>query len=326
MPESLSADVPHETVLDVVSTMLSTPVTTLTYTSRQLHGGTLGDVRHIEGHADGTPFRVVRKTQRQWERHGDPGSWRREYDLYQGALAETHSTAEAGLRVPTCYRAQLTEGVIELWLEYLEGTTGLDLTADMYECAAEALGRFQADAAQHPQRWERANMSPITFAETFYEHYRSWPRVYDYVRSENELPDTVNAMLIAFDAHSDAVYQRIRRLPVAVTHRDFWVANLLVSDAVGVIDWDTTGWGYLGEDLASLLVDEANVELLEENYRRCIPAYFRGLGAMGEGIADHCIREHILMMFGYRLVEWFLDSSGTERDLHRRTLEIIARL
>ena len=113
---------------------------------------------------------------------------------------------------------------------------------------------------------------------------------------------------------------------MVVTHRDFWVANLLVNDDVWAIDWDTTGWGYLGEDLASLLVDEADVEHLEENYRRCIPAYYRGLGAIGEGIADHAIREHILMMFGYRLVEWFLDASGAERDLHRRTPEIIARL
>ena len=113
---------------------------------------------------------------------------------------------------------------------------------------------------------------------------------------------------------------------MVVTHRDFWVANLLVNDDVWAIDWDTTGWGYLGEDLASLLVDEADVEHLEENYRRCIPAYYRGLGAIGEGIADHAIREHILMLLGNQRVEWFREAGGAGRDLHRRTLEIIARL
>lgn len=45
-------------------------------------------------------------------------------------------------------------------------------------------------------------MSDLTYAETFYERYRSWPRVYDYVRSANELPEAVTSMLIEFDDHA----------------------------------------------------------------------------------------------------------------------------
>ena len=321
-PDVPGSDAPWPVLLDVLSTMRGVAVTEASYTVSELHGGTLGQVRLVQGVAIDVPFSVVWKTQRRWERHGDPDSWRREYDLYQGPLGQPSAV---GLRWPACYRAELTEEGVELWLQYIKGTTGLDLTPDMYERAAEALGRFQANqASQNASAW--SVMSDLTYAETFYERYRSWPRVYDYVRSANELPEAVTSMLIEFDDHAEAIYERIRRLPVVVTHRDFWVANLLVNDDVWAIDWDTTGWGYLGEDLASLLVDEADVEHLEENYRRCIPAYYRGLGAIGEGIADHAIREHILMMFGYRLVEWFLDASGAERDLHRRTLEIIARL
>ena len=47
------------------------------------------------------------------------------------------------------------------------------------------------------------------------------------------------------------------------------------------MDWDTAGWGYLGEDMASLIADEADIEHMVEYYRRCIPAYYKALGICG---------------------------------------------
>jgi len=45
---------------------------------------------------------------------------------------------------------------------------------------------------------------------------------------------------------------RIERLPVVLCHRDFWVANIFYKDQkILLLDWDTTGWGYMGEDIAS---------------------------------------------------------------------------
>jgi hypothetical protein len=94
--------------------------------------------------ADGEklPYRIVLKIQKKWERYGDPGSWRREYDLYASDLGATFSDA---LRWPTYYHAEINaeENESQLWLEYIDGITGLDLTGDVYEQAELELGRYQ---------------------------------------------------------------------------------------------------------------------------------------------------------------------------------------
>lgn len=48
-------------------------------------------------------------------------------------------------RWPECYHVEMNEeeNETQIWMEYIEGISGLDLTSDMYECAAEELGRFQ---------------------------------------------------------------------------------------------------------------------------------------------------------------------------------------
>jgi len=74
-------------------------------------------------------------------------------------------------------------------------------------------------------------------------------------------------MLIDVDEHSDEIWERIERLPVVLCHRGFWVANIFYTDhKILLMDWDTTGWGYMGEDIASLIADEADVDnMLIEN-------------------------------------------------------------
>lgn len=67
-------------------------------------------------------------------------------------------------------------------------------------------------------------------------------------------------------------------------------------------------WGYLGEDLASLIADEADIDHMVEHYRRCVPAYYKGFSEYADAppVADHCVYEMILLIFGYRLVERYL--------------------
>ncbi len=51
----------------------------------------------------------------------------------------------------------------------------------------------------------------------------------------------------------------------ALISSDFWVTNLIYADGtLALIDWDTSGWGYLGEDLASLIADEADIDHMVE--------------------------------------------------------------
>ena len=74
-----------------VSKQLGVPVQIESYQTTSLQGGTLGDVQLLSGDAQTAngciqAFRIVLKTQKHWERPGDPGSWRREYDLFESAF------------------------------------------------------------------------------------------------------------------------------------------------------------------------------------------------------------------------------------------------
>ncbi|QGG53947.1 aminoglycoside phosphotransferase family protein [Lysinibacillus pakistanensis] len=282
----------------------------------QLQGGTVGNVYLITGNAetaDGEklPYRIVLKIQKKWERYGDPGSWRREYDLYASDLGATFSNT---FRWPTCYHAEINadENEFQLWLEYIDGITGLDLTGDMYELAALELGRYQGKLyLEQPAVLQSLNnLSHADLMKNTYLHYRSWPVVYNYIRSEDsELPQHLRQMLIDIDKHADEILARIEKLPLVLCHRDFWVTNLIYADGkIAVIDWDTTGWGYLGEDLASLIADESDINHMIEYYQRCVPAYYKGFSQYVDvsHIADNCVYEMILLVFGYRLVESYL--------------------
>lgn len=299
-----------------------------------LQGGTVGNVYLVTGiaeTADGEnlPYRIVLKIQKKWERYGDPGSWRREFDLYASDLGSTFSDA---FRWPTCYHAEINaeENECQLWLEYIDGVTGLDMTGDMYEQAALELGRYQGKlyAEQPAVLQSLTNLSHADFLKNKYLHYRSWPVVYDYIRSVDcEFPQHLRQMLIDIDEHADEILARIDKLPLVLCHRDFWVTNLIFIDGkVRIIDWDTCGWGCMGEDLASLIADETDIDRMVEYYHRCVPAYYKGFSEYADvsPIANHCVHELILLAFGYRLVEWYLHAEDAdEKTKHVHTLQKI---
>lgn len=321
-----------ETLTYVLSKMLNADIVHANFRTRQLHGGTLGDVRLVTGiakAADGgnLPYSVVLKKQKKWERYADPLSWRREFDLYGSDLSSAFSDS---FRRPKCYYAELNGDVIQLWMEYINGVSGLNLTGEMYECAARELGRFQGRmyAGQPAVLRELSNLSSVDFMKNGYLHYRSWREVYDYIRSGDcEIPRYLCQMLIDIDEHADEIFSRIEKLPVVLCHRDFWVTNLFYSDGkIILIDWDTAGWGYMGEDIASLLADEPDVDHMIDYYHKCVPAYYKGFSEYADvsHISDPCIRELILVMFGYRLIESYkFARSPEEKTLLRNTLEKI---
>lgn len=304
------------------------------YQTTPLQGGTVGNVYLVTGIAETTdgeklPYRIVLKIQKKWERYGYPGSWRREYDLYSSDLGATFSDAFSW---PTCYYSEINaeENEFELWLEYIDGVTGLDLTGDMYEQAALELGRYQGKLfAERPAVLESlTNLSNKDLMKNTYLHYRSWPVVYDYIRSGDcEFPQHVRQMLIDIDEHADEILTHIEKLPVVLCHRDFWITNLIYSDGkMAIIDWDTSGWGYLGEDLASLIADEADINHMVEYYQKCVPAYYKGFSEYVDvsHITDDYIYEMILLVFGYRLVEWYLYTEDDDEKMkHIHTLQKI---
>ncbi|MBT2761484.1 aminoglycoside phosphotransferase family protein [Paenibacillus sp. ISL-20] len=335
------SEITAETLTPIISKMLGTPIISTDFQTKPLHGGTVGDVQLVTGNAKTTgggtlPYKIVLKTQKKWERYSDPDSWRREYDFYKSNFGALFSES---FRWPECYHAEMNEEESEtqIWMEYIDGISGLDLTSDMYERAAEELGRFQGKLyAEQPAVLQHlTNLSKVDCMKNFYLHYRSWNRVYDYIRSDDcEIPKHLCKMLIDIDENADEIFNRIEKLPIVLCHRDFWVANIFYSDGKTILmDWDTTGWGYLGEDMASLIADEADIENMVEYYHRCIPAYYKGFSEYADisHITDNCVYELILLMFGYRLVEWYMDAGSAnklqetddERTLHIHTLQKI---
>ena len=230
------------------------------------------------------------------------------------------ATFSDAFRWQTCYHSEINaeENEFHLWLEYIDGVTGLDLTGDMYEQAVLELGRYQGKSyLEQPAVLQSLNnLSHTDFMKNTYLHYRSWPVVYNYIRSEDcELPQHLRQMLIDIDKHADEILARIERLPRVLCHRDFWVTNLIYAEGkIALIDWDTSGWGYLGEDLASLIADESDINHMVEYYQRCVPAYYKGFSQYVDvsHIADNCVYEMILLVFGYRLVESYLYAEDDE--------------
>lgn len=315
-------NIPIDTLIFALSRRFKKDILSADCQTTPLQGGTVGNVHLVAGTADTAdgeklPYRIVLKIQKKWERYGDPGSWRREYDLYASDLGTTFSDA---FRWPICYHAEINpeENEFQLWLEYIDGVTGLDLTGDMYEQAALELGRYQGKlyAEQPAVLQSLTNLSHANLMKNTYLHYRSWPLVYNYIRAENcEFPQHVRQMLIDIDEHADEIFARIEKLPLVLCHRDFWVTNLFYVDGnIVLIDWDTAGWGYMGEDLASLIADEADIDHMVEYYQRCVPAYYKGFSEYTAVslIADHCVYELILLVFGYRLVEWYLHTEDDD--------------
>ena len=291
------------------------------FKSELLNGGTVGEVMLVYGVArtlkgKELPFKVVYKRQKKWARYGDPDSWRREYDLYAENLDTVFSDS---FRWPKCYHAEILGDETHIWMEYVEGVTGLNLTGAMLEHIAEELGRFQGRLhAQQPEVLDTlSNLSGKDYIKNHYLHYKSWNEVYDYIRAEEcEIPGHLCDMLIGLDEHSDEIWENIEQLPVVLCHRDFWVANILYTDrGIRLIDWDTTGWGYLGEDIASLIADEADITHMAENYERCIKAYYKGFSEYVDisHIKSFHVKELILFMYGYRLVEWYKFAKTAEQ-------------
>lgn len=302
------------------------------YQLKQLQGGTIGDVRLVTGmvetsDGENLSYKMVWKTQKKFERYGDPDSWRREYDLYASDFGKFFTDS---LRWPECYHSEINGDEIQLWMEYMDGVSGLNLTSEMYERIAEEWGRFQGKLyIERPNELQNLpNLSNFEFTKNYYLRYRSWNVLYDYIRSEDcGIPKHLCKMLIDIDNNADEILSRIEKLPIVLCHRDFWAANIFYSDSqIVLIDWDTAGWGHMGEDIASLISDEVDISHMIEYYQKCIPAYYRGFSEYADvsHISDPCIYELILVMFGYRLVEWYkFAKSPEDKSTHLNTLQKI---
>lgn len=322
----------YQTLLEVLTKKLKKDIIKATYRLKALHGGTVGTVYLVTGIAtsanqQNSTYQIVLKKQRKWERYGDVFSWRREFDLYSSNLSQTFPN---DFSWPECYHKVLNEDTFEIWMDYIDAPSGKLLTLKMYDKAALALGQFQGKLYRDkPDLLSNINnLSSKDYVKSFYKHYRSWNEVYDYIRSsECDLSKDICQMLIDLDNHDQDVFDKLDRLPIVFCHRDYWNENIFcVNEQIVAIDWDTAGYGYFGEDIASLIVDETDPARMVEYFRTCTKAYLQGFSQYVDINVNvlQTVHDIILLMFGYRLVESYkFASNQSEKMLAKEALQSI---
>lgn len=266
--------------MHVLSKMLSANIISASYQTKQLQGGTLGDVRLVTGMAESInrkklPYKVVLKIQKKWERPGDPDSWRREYDLYSSDFGKVFTDS---LRWPEYYHAEMNGDEIHLWIEYIDGISGHRLDIETLEFAATELGRFQGKI--YKQQEMLINMNSLSRPYALRKNFEQWHTQtfsheflisdqcrlpgflkqmlkngeiqlyngksleYGYLRSERcDIPEYLKQMLFDIDDNKEVLFNSFKRLPVVLCHRDFWVENIFLSEGkIRLIDWDCAGF------------------------------------------------------------------------------------
>ncbi len=308
-----------ETLTKVLSKMLGTNIIRAVFQLKQLQGGTLGDVRLVSGMAETAngrklPYKVVFKTQKKWVRPGDPQSWHREYDLY---ISDFKDAFTDSLCWPECYHAEMNNDEIQIWMEYIDGISGKDLDIEALEQAAEALGHFQGKIYQQHETLKNITcLGDTGFMEREFGQWKPETAEYRYLHSDEcTLPEHLRRMLVDTQRQAEMIFSNISCLPVVLCHRDLWIENIFITDArIFLIDWDCTGWGFMGEDIASLIADDFDYDNLDEYYRRFIPAYIRGISEYIDvsAIEDFYIWEMIVIKFGYRFLQGFMFSQSSD--------------
>ena len=324
-------------IKQIISEILNVEIMHMDLTAEPLSGGTVASVVKLMTTSlttDGQriDFPLVVKTQKKWERFNDPDCWRREYDLLSSSLADYFP---AEFRWPKCYDASINEQENEICLimEYIDGPCGKELDRFALEKAARNLGMFHGKTHMNKEALskELTNLSSNDYMKNFYHRYRSWPVVFDAIRNaECQIPRPLCEMLIEFDHKSQTFFEHIASLPVVLCHRDYWIANIFLREGkIFAIDWDTAGWGYLGEDIASLIADEADVDHMAENFDLIVSSYLEGFTHYVplESFDPAIIIDMILAMYGYRIVEWYLFAETDEqKHLQIQALKQIAEI
>ena len=352
-----------ETLVKVLSKMLEVDITNASRNVTKLHGGDVGDVQLLEGIAetkngDRHPYKIILKIQDKWKRPGDPDSWRREYDLYVSGLDEILPDT---IRWPKCYHAEINGDEIQIWMEYVDGVSGNDLSIEMLEQAALGLGRFQGILHSRPELLQNiSNFSDTGYLKRDYEQWHTQAYSYEdiisycplsdcrrqalkdgrlrllegksfeysFLRSDEcDIPQHLKQRIFDIDDNMENLFKEIASLPVVLCHRDFWIENIIYDNGkIRLIDWDTSGWGYLGEDIASLVSDDVDYDYFEALCERLIPAYYKGIAEYMDisDVGNRYIREMILLKFGYRKVQGCLFAETAEdRDEMVRELQKI---
>jgi len=300
-------------LLAALGAMMGAPVRDAVFSEEILHGGTVGDVRKLSGEAVAgdcrRPFALVVKTQRRWERHGDPGCWRREYEIYKNGLP---GALAGDIQLPRCYLLEEENDLTRIWMEYIEGRTGKQLCLPDLELAAEKLGRQQAQFHLNG-KIDLPYLRGFPAARSSFDLW--WNRVKKPLcRPMLGFSKKLRTVLNEYAARAGTLLEAFDSLPTTLCQGDVHNDNLIIRGSeVYLIDWDSAGYGRMGEDAVDMLAEvfvysDADISLLPEFRRRIAEGYCRGArgGGMELRLDDRLVRDIFALAWGFRVADRFL--------------------
>ena len=309
------------TLLYVLTKMLGVDIINADCQDAQLYlQGGMSGVRLITGEAetiDGEklPYKVILKVQERRRPPSDPDSWTREYKIYASDFYKNEIFDEK-VRMLKCYHAEFSNDSYSLWLEYADGVTKKALTLNNLEYIAEKFGRFQGRLCSQPELLKYTDcLYEGGFVEKYYAYQSSVD--YGYLCSEQcDLPNHLKQMLLDADNNRETIFRKFKQFPSVLYHGDFYISNIILkNDEVILIDWgDGAGWGYIGEDIANLIVDNIDIKYFNEYYRRIVPAYLKGLSEYMDtsGIDGLYFQKMIIIRSGYDFLREYRHAQSPE--------------
>lgn len=349
MSNVISGEIDKNSLIRALSNKFNAVVCDVEYASEVLQGGTVGDVTKLFGQAKiqdemtAQPFELVVKTQKKWDRSGDPGCWRREYEIYHHGLVDK---LPQELKLPQCYLLEESTDVTRIWMAYVNGLTGNKAlnVAELAE-AAYQLGVFQA-------KYHLQGEMNLPYIRSFPAVHSSFDLWWGY--TENLLsmpikgfPEELRTVLNHYAAHSKEILDTFDVLPRTLCQGDVHHDNLIFNHSLGetsiyLIDWDSAGYGYMGEDAVDLLMEafiysDREPSLLREYRHKIIDSYCRGVRMQGARrtvtgedekiralnfhMSETLIREIFVLSWGFRIVNRYVYHEDAAEK--RRCLEIL---
>ncbi|MGE5652742.1 MAG: aminoglycoside phosphotransferase family protein [Bacillota bacterium] len=311
-------EIEKTSLLRALSSMFGVNVSDAIFSVELLQGGTVGEVSKLSGEAltqEGhRPFELVMKNQRQWDRHGDPDCWRREYDLYKNGLDRELFPS---IKLPRCYLLEEGDGVTRIWMEYVVGATGSTrLHATELALAAERLGELQADFHLNGQR----DLTYLRGYPAVRSSFDLWMRRMNELFADREdgFPNELRHILNDYAARATQSLSSLDDLPLTLCQGDVHHDNLILKEGaagpeVYLLDWDCAGYGRMGEDAVDILMEaflysDRDLSLLPSFRCRIIEGYCQGVRSQGVDFAmsDRLVREIFAYAWGFRIAAHYL--------------------
>lgn len=333
MNEKNVHEIKKESLIAALNNKFDKEIFDVEYTANRLCKGTVAEVIKIEGSAKNheyiLPFKLVLKIQKKWNRHLDPLCWRREYDIYLNKLDKEISRF---IRLPECYLLEESHDTTKIWMEYIEGMSGEeDIDDKKLSLAAEKLGMLQADFHE--------------FGSFDLPYIRNFPAVessFDlwYKRIEEVLkkpisgfPDKIREILNQYAENSNNFLASFKSLPLTLCQGDVHHDNLIFKPEndgfdIYLLDWDSSGYGYMGEDAIDLLLEaflytKRDVSLMNEYKHKILSSYYTGAkkSRMDYFLDDKLITDIFAYSWGFRVTSHYLYYKTD--DLKKRCVDIL---